>query len=76
MAGTSKKTQIGRVDTFRDQYCGEWDSETAYAEQLFDELYLHEIPEHLQSYIDYEAFARELFMDGYDYVDGYVFRTY
>ena len=71
-----KKDPDRAVDTFRDQYCGEWESERAYAEQLFDELYLHEIPEHLQSYIDYEAFARELFMDGYDYVDGYVFRTY
>ena len=71
-----KKDPDRAVDTFRDQYCGEWESERAYAEQLFDELYLHEIPEHLQSYIDYEAFARDLFMDGYDYVNGYVFRTY
>jgi hypothetical protein len=29
------------------------------AEDLFDELYAHEIPEHLRSYIDYESFARD-----------------
>ena len=27
-----KKDPERAVDTFRDQYCGEWDSETAYAE--------------------------------------------
>ena len=64
------------VEIFRDQYCGEWDSETAYAEQLFDELYSHEIPAFMRTYIDFEAFARDLFMDGYSYVDGYVFRSY
>ena len=63
------------VEIFRDQYCGEWDSETAYAEQLFDELYLHDIPSYARSYINYEAFARDLFMYDYDYIEGYVFRT-
>ncbi len=29
------------------------------AESLFDEIYLHEIPEHLHNYIDYKAFARD-----------------
>ena len=29
------------------------------AEQFFDEIYLHQIPENLQSYIDYKAFARD-----------------
>lgn len=49
-------------ESFQDAYCGEWDSERAYAENLFDELYLHEVPEHVQNYIDYEAFARDVFM--------------
>ena len=70
-----KKDPERAVDTFRDQYCGEWDSETAYAEQLFDELYLHDIPSYARSYINYEAFARDLFMYDYDYIEGYVFRT-
>ncbi|MDE3207948.1 MAG: antirestriction protein ArdA [Pseudomonadota bacterium] len=29
------------------------------AEEMFDEIYLHEIPEHLHSYIDYKAFTRD-----------------
>jgi antirestriction protein len=52
-------------DSFLDAYCGHWESEQAYAEHLFDELYLHEIPEHVRHYIDYEAFSRDLFLDGY-----------
>ena len=64
------------LETFRDQFCGEWKSERAYAEQLFDELYLHDIPSYARSYINYEAFARDLFMYDYDYIEGYVFRTY
>ena len=70
-----KKDPERAVDTFRDQYCGEWDSETSYAEQLFDELYLHDIPSYARSYINYEAFARDLFMYDYDHIEGYVFRT-
>ena len=49
-------------ESFQDNFCGEHDSERAYAEELFDELYLHEVPEHVQNYIDYDAFARDLFM--------------
>jgi antirestriction protein len=68
-------------DGFQDSYCGEWDSEEAYAEELFDELYLHEVPEHVQHYIDYSAFARDLFLGDYYSVDCpnggvFVFRSY
>ena len=52
------------VDRFEEAYCGQWDSEKDYAENLFDELYVHEVPNHIASYIDYEAFARDLFMCG------------
>jgi hypothetical protein len=34
------------------------------AEALFDECYLSEIPEHVRSYIDYEAFARDCRLSG------------
>jgi Antirestriction protein (ArdA) len=34
------------------------------AEELFDECYAHDIPENLRHYIDYEAFARDLDMNG------------
>jgi antirestriction protein len=55
-------------ESFLDAYCGHWESELAYAEHLFDELYLYEIPEHVRYYIDYEAFSRDLFIDGYSSV--------
>ena len=50
------------AEGFQGAYCGEWESEVAYAEELFDELYAHDIPENLRHYVDYEAFARELFI--------------
>lgn len=53
---------FGDEQGFQDAYCGEWDTEVAYAENLFDECYAHEIPENLRYYIDYEAFSRDLFM--------------
>ena len=66
-------------DGFQDAYCGEWDSEQAYAENLFDEMYAHEVPEHIAPYIDYEAFARDLFMGDNYSIDSesgvYVFRN-
>jgi antirestriction protein len=48
------------ADGFQDAYCGEWDSERHYAEDLFDET--HEIPDDLANYIDYDSFAHDLFM--------------
>lgn len=64
------------VENFRDQFCGEWESEEDYAEELFNELYAYEIPEGIRCYIDYAKFARDLFMSDYDYYSGYVFRCY
>lgn len=62
--------------SFEDVYCGEYDSEEAYAEELFDKCYLQEIPENLRYYIDYEKFARDLFRGGdYFFANGYVFRN-
>lgn len=61
-------------DDFRDSFCGEYDSEVAYAEELFDECYAHEIPENMRYYIDYKKFARDLFMTDYYFHHGYVFR--
>lgn len=61
--------------SFEEAYQGEWDNEQAFAEDYFDDLYLQELPEHLRSYIDYDKFARDLFLDGFTFEDGYVFRT-
>lgn len=64
---------------FQDAYCGEWDSEEAYAENYADECM--EIPEHLENYIDYEKMARDFFCGDLYSVDAgggnvYVFHSY
>jgi len=48
--GVAKATE----ERFLDAYCGEWKSERAYA-----------IPDHLAPYIDFDAFARDLFQGDY-----------
>ena len=64
-------------DDFRERYCGQWDSEEAFAEHLCDELCMFDnVPESISRLFDYSAFARELFMSDYDMGDdGHVFRT-
>lgn len=58
---------------FQDCYHGEWDSERAYAEDYVDSCGLVPDDSLAARYFDYDAFARDLFMDGYTFVDGYVF---
>lgn len=58
--------EIMDEDRFREVYMGEWDSEEDYAIDLWDQCgYSAEIPENLRFYIDYAAFARDLFMGDY-----------
>lgn len=64
------------LDGFEEAYQGEYRSEKDFAEELFDEVYLHEVPEHVRFYIDYERFARDLFCGDYFMTDGgHVFRN-
>ena len=64
------------MDDFRERYCGEWDSEEAFAEHLADELCMFDnVPENITRFFDFKAFAHELFMSDYDFSDGHVFRT-
>jgi len=58
---------------FEESYCGEYDSEQDYAEELADEIM--EIPTNMEPYFDYEKFSNELFMTDYHYEAGYVFRN-
>ncbi len=51
-------------ESFEEVYCGEWGSDEEYGENLFDDLYSHEVPDHLTPYIDYTRFARDLFICG------------
>lgn len=50
-------------ENFEEAYQGEWDSEEDFAENLAHETM--EIPKHLEFYIDYEKFARDLFINDY-----------
>lgn len=63
-----------------DNYQGCYDSEVDFAEQLFDDCYAHQLPSSISCYFDYEAFARDLFINDYCSVDvngqTYVFSSY
>jgi len=51
------------INDFEESFRGKYDSEKDYAKQSIAELY--EIPEFLENYIDYKAWARDLFMTDY-----------
>ena len=55
-------------ESFEEAYQGEWDSEEDFAEDLASETM--EIPKHLEFYIDYEKFARDLFINDFFSADG------
>ncbi len=62
-------------DTFRDAWWGEADSEEAFAvEFASDTGLLAGVPETVALYFDYEAYARDLFLDSFTFIDGHVFR--
>lgn len=62
------------LKSFEEAYMGEYDSFLEYATEIFDELYGHSVPESIRFYIDYNAFARDLEIEGYIYERGHVFR--
>ena len=43
-------------DSFQELFMGNFDKLQDYTDQEFDDLYLHEIPEHLIYVIDYDAY--------------------
>lgn len=45
-----------------EEYRGSYESELDYATSVFDDVYLDSVPEPIKSYIDYERFARDLFI--------------
>lgn len=62
-------------DSFRDAWWGEADSEEAFAvEFVSDAGLLADVPETVALYFDYEAYARDLFLDSFTFIDGHVFR--
>lgn len=60
------------IDSFRDDYQGEYKDEEDYAYEIVEQCY--NLPEFAKTYFDYEKFARDLFMTDYWFDNGYVFR--
>ncbi|MDV7024474.1 MULTISPECIES: antirestriction protein ArdA [Atlantibacter] len=61
-------------DAFDCAFVGEAESEEDYAQKYAEDSgLLNEVPAALRYYIDYEAYARDLFSSGLVFVDGYVF---
>ena len=60
------------VDSFRDEYYGEYDCEENFAYQLVEDCY--NLPEFAKTYFDYGKFARDLFCCDFWFDDKFVFR--
>lgn len=61
---------------FEEAYSGEWDSDTALAEDFIESTgMLAEMPDNLRGYFDTEAFTRDLMFD-YSESGGHYFRNY
>jgi len=60
------------VRACEDAYQGEYYSGEDFAREYLDES--GDVPEHLENYIDYRSFWRDLTYEGYFYANGYVFR--
>jgi len=56
-------------EALENHYMGVYSSELDYAIHLFDECYLHDIPESVQYYVDYDKFCRDIFIDSYFSID-------
>lgn len=62
------------AEKFHEKYYGQFNSEEDFAEQYAEETcLLDKIPEGLRCYFDFAAFARDLFLGGFRFVNGYVF---
>jgi len=62
-------------ETFTDAYCGDYETEADYAyDRMTDTGAMREVPEWLESHIDWESVAEEMFQHGtLVLVDGHVF---
>lgn len=60
------------INSFREDYMGQYNSEEDYTYQFIDDCY--ELSDFMKSYFDYAKFARDLFITDYWYEEGHVFR--
>ena len=54
--------RYANVEDFEDAFCGEFDSEREYADDLVEECWLCDATDFVRMYFDYEAFCRDLFI--------------
>ncbi len=53
------------IEDFNDKYLGELDTRAELAEDWLDNIAgLAEVPEHLQAYFDFDAYGRDMLLDG------------
>ena len=62
------------IGNFEEAYQGEMSTQD-FAEQLADEMMPRDTPQFFVTYFDYEKWERDLFMDDYWELDGYIFRS-
>lgn len=55
------------LSKYKDCYAGKYDSEEAYAESYIEQCY--DLSDFMQTYFDYEKFAKDLFMGDYYFDD-------
>ena len=69
------KDDIHKIEEkLQKSYQGKYDSELDFTYDYIDDSYdLEEMIGELSAYFDYEAYSRYLFLDNYDYINGYVF---
>ena len=65
------RDKVDLVRKFNDEYIGKYDEEEDYAREVIEQCY--ELSDFVLNYFDYAAFARDLFNDGYKFLDGFVF---
>jgi len=56
------------IETLQDHYCGEYQSEVDFAEEFTKECG-HEVPKWLEYYIDWEAVARDMFINDFHSIE-------
>lgn len=62
------------ADYFESRYAGEWGSEEEFAEDMLEDSgMLSELPEWARPYFDIERYTRDLFIEAYVFVNGFVF---
>jgi antirestriction protein len=73
---TSNEVTAEAVEECEEQYCGQYDDPTDFAEEMISECYdMRDIPEIIRYHIDWSGVWRDMSYDGYFYENGYIFDT-